>query len=447
MRIITAAIALLIAFPAHADVLIDNVNGITLDAAGRVESFTGVLVDDDGRIEQLYRRNDKRPGTATYKVDGKRRVLMPGFIDSHVNVMKLGLVLLSGKAGAGEQPASEPRAKDRDLAFAKAQWLLLSQGITTVADMGTTIEDWQTYRRAGDLDALHIRIVGYANTTGNMALISGPGPTPWLYSDRLKLNGLYLKLDGELASNTALLKTADTQPPDGKGERLLTEIQLRNLMSRAAIENFQVAVAAHGDQAVTEVLDAIDELVETYQGDRRWRIEGAEVVDPADSSRLASRSVTVSVNPSRAMRDAAAVEGRLGPERAIHAHSWRSLESAGANIVLGSGDGPLGYRPFSAMAAAITRQDADGRPFGGWQPQEALNREQAVDAFTRSAAFALFAEGRLGRIAQGMRGDFILVDRDPFLSGASDFAETRVLQTWVGGKLVYEAGESPPEDR
>jgi len=445
VRIIAAAVALLIAFPAHADVLIDNVNGITLDAEGRVENFAGVLVGDDGRIEQVLQRRDKRPGNVDFKLDGKGRVLMPGIVDSHVQVMNLGLALLSGESGVEEKPGSRPRAKDRDLAFAKAQRLLLSRGITTVADMGTTIEDWQTFRRAGDLDALHIRIVGYANTTENMALIGGPGPTPWLYGDRLRLNGLYLRLDGDLASSGALLKAPYGQPPGGNGERRMSEIQLRNLMSRGAIDNFQVAVHAHGDQAVTEALDAVDELAETYQGDRRWRIESAELVDPNDAARFASHGIFVSVHPAAAMTDWKGLEARLGAERLGEAHAWRSLAASGAAVIFGSGDGRMVQRPFDAIAAAITRQDDSAQPFGGWQPQEALNRQQALAAYTSAAARALFAEGRIGRIAEGMRGDFILVDRDPMFAGPADLRETRVIQTWVGGRLVYEADESPPE--
>ena len=166
MRAVAAALFLAVAFPAHADVLIDNVNGLTLDEDGRVDHFNGVLVGDDGRIEQVLSRRDKRPGNVDYRFDAKGRVLIPGLIDSHVQVMKLGLSLLTREEAA---PASQdgrtlppPRPEDRDAALAKAQQLLLAQGITAVADMGTTIEDWQAYRRAGDLGRLNLRIVAYA---------------------------------------------------------------------------------------------------------------------------------------------------------------------------------------------------------------------------------------------------------------------------------------------
>jgi len=103
-------------------------------------------------------------------------------------------------------------------------------------------------------------------------------------------------------------------------------------------------------------------------------------------------------------------------------------------------------RPFAAMATAMTRRDTGGQPFAGWQPQEKLTRDAALAGFTSGAAHALFAEGRLGRIALGRRADFLLVDRDPFMSTTDELAAARVLQTWVGGRLVYDGlGEKEDE--
>ena len=269
MRAVAAALFLAVAFPAHADVLIDNVNGLTLDEDGRVDHFNGVLVGDDGRIEQVLSRRDKRPGNVDYRFDAKGRVLIPGLIDSHVQVMKLGLSLLTREEAA---PASQdgrtlppPRPEDRDAALAKAQQLLLAQGITAVADMGTTIEDWQAYRRAGDLGRLNLRIVAYAAGPEAMALIGGPGPTPWLYGDRLRLNGLFLALDGTLANRTAALKAPYADDPASTGRAGLTETQLKNLMSRGAIEvaDEVVVVGAADPVGLARLARALVELRDT----------------------------------------------------------------------------------------------------------------------------------------------------------------------------------------
>jgi len=93
--------------------------------------------------------------------------------------------------------------------------------------------------------------------------------------------------------------------------------------------------------------------------------------------------------------------------------------------------------PWAGWAVAFTRQDANGEPFGGWRPEEKVTREQAWWAFTQGASYAGFAEKEFGRLAPGQFADFIIVDRDPMLSSASDLRQTRVEETWIGGYKVY----------
>jgi predicted amidohydrolase YtcJ len=424
-------LALLLLQPAaaHADVLIDNVDGLTLNASGAAERFSGLLVGDDGRIEQVLQRGDKRPGKVDYKLDGKGRVLIPGLIDSHVELMKFGLSLLTGDDAP---PESKPRPEDRDLALAKAQQALLARGVTTVADMGTTIEDWQAYRRAGDLGTLRLRVVGYAEGVDAMILIGGPSPTTWLYDDRLRLNGVHLTLDGLLASRAAALKTPYAGGPAKGAAPRLSDTQLKNLMSRAAMDMFQVAVDASGDKASGDALDAIDELVLTYKGERRWRIERAEAIDPADLPRFGKNGVIASVQPPQ-LAGLSAVETALGPARTAGAYAWKPLADAGATLAFGSGTPAAASDPFAGMAAAITR------------PAQPLTREAALAAYTTGGAQALFAEGRIGRIAKGARADFVLIDADPLLAAPDQLKAIRVVETWVGGKRVYQAASPAPD--
>ncbi|MCA1750133.1 MAG: amidohydrolase family protein, partial [Sphingomonadales bacterium] len=350
--------------PALADTLVDNVEGIAIDRQGKITRFTGIWIDDDGRVKQLLHRNDKRPKGTDYALDGEGMVVIPGLIDSHLHVMGLGFgaltldlsettsladaqariaryaaenpdrrwiigrgwnqekwglgrfptaaeldavvadrpvwlervdghagwansaalaaagvsastqdpaggrieraagsrkptgVLVDRASGLVEAVLPAPRAEDRDLALAKAQEILIAMGVTSVADMGTTIEDWQAMRRAGDLGRLRIRIMSYAAGPEAMTLIGGPGPTPWLYEDRLRLNGVKLYLDGALGSRGAWLKQSYADDPGNTGLPLMTGDQLRNVMSRAALDRFQVAVHAIGDAANAEVLSA-----------------------------------------------------------------------------------------------------------------------------------------------------------------------------------------------
>jgi predicted amidohydrolase YtcJ len=550
LRTTLTTLALVLAAPAAADTLVDNVDGLTIAASGQIERFTGVLVGDDGRIEQVFKRGEKRPAKSDYFVDGKGRTMIPGLIDAHLHVMSIGFGALTldlsetkslaeaqGKikayaaahpdrpwiigrgwnqelwklgrfptaaeldAAVSDRPvwlsrvdghagwantralatagvtavtkdpaggrieriagttkpagvlvdaASElvdkavppPRPEDRDLAFATAQQILAKRGVTAAADMGTTIEDWQTYRRAGDNGTLSLRIMAYASGTEQMALIGGPGPTPWLYDDRLRLNGVKLYLDGALGSRGASLKAPYADSPGNKGLRITTDTQLKNLMSRAAIDHFQVAAHAIGDGANAALLTAIEDLSQTYGGDRRWRIEHAQVVDPADFARFGKHGIVASMQPVHQTSDRQMAEARLGPNRLAGGYAWKSLAAAGAKLAFGS-DAPVELPdPFAGLAAAFTRQGEDGQPFGGWQPQERITREAALAAYTADAAWAGFAEGRFGRIAKGQRADFVLIDRDPLLASPGDLRATRVLQTWIGGRIAFNA-ESP----
>jgi hypothetical protein len=329
-----------------------------------------------------------------------------------------------------------PRPEDRDLAFADAQAILLKHGITAVTDMGTSIEDWQTFRRAGDSGALAIRIMAYADGVEAMALIAGPGPTPWLYDDRLRLNGVSLVLDGTLAQHSALLKAPYADDPASRGLGRLSETQLKNLMSRAAIDHFQVAIHAAGDAANAQALGAIAELSETYHGDRRWRIEDSAVVDPADIARYGAHGVVATMLPDAVASDHATTEARLGPARLPGAYPWKSIAATGAILAFGSDAPAEAPDPFAALTTAITRQGADSQPYGGWQPQEKLTREAALAALTSGAAHAGFGDGHFGRIEVGQRADFLLIDHDLLLASPGELRATQVIEVWVGGRKV-----------
>ena len=332
----------------------------------------------------------------------------------------------------------QPLAKERDGAFIRAQQLLLASGITATADMGTTLDEWQTYRRMGDLGNLRVRIMSYGSGVEDTIRIGGTGPTPWLYGDKLKLVGVKIYGDGALGSRGAWLKAPYADAPRERGLGFQSDDVIRNLMSRASMDGYQVAVHAIGDRANAQVLDAIDELALTYKGDRRWRVEHAQVVDPADLARFGKNGVIASMQPVHQTSDRTMAEARLGPGRLGGAYAWASVLARGGRLAFGS-DYPVERPdPFAGWAAAFTRADAEGLPFGGWQPQERVTREQAWAGFTSDGAYAGFAEDRFGRLAPGQRADFIIVDRDPTLASPTELRATKVEETWVGGEKMFE---------
>ncbi|MEG3085918.1 amidohydrolase [Sphingomonas sp. PB4P5] len=347
-------------------------------------------------------------------------------------------VFVDAAQGLIEKALPQPLPMDRNNAFLKAQSILLSYGITATADMGTSLDDWLAYRRMGDLGAMRVRVMSYASSVDTAVQIAGRGPTPWLYGDKLRLGGVKLYADGALGSRGAWLKAPYSDAPKERGLGFMAEDVIRNLMSRASLEGFQVAVHAIGDKANLQALDAIEAMSDTYKGDRRWRIEHAQIVDPADLPRFGKYGTIASMQPVHQTSDRTMAEARLGPARLAGAYAWRSMLTNGAKLAFGSDYPVESPDPFAGWAAAFTRMDAAGQPFGGWRPEEAITREQAWWAFTQGAAYAGFAEDKFGRLATGQRADFIIVDRDPLLASPSDLRATKVQETWVGGEKVWE---------
>lgn len=550
--------------PALASGVIDNVNGIALDANGRIVRFGALQIDDEGKVEKLiqgryqepeYRPKKpkkgqpwpERPKGPTFKLDAGGKTLIPGLIDAHGHVMGYGLSLVTldlsettslaeaqakirayvtanpglkwiigtgwnqEKWGLGRFPTAEeldaavrdmpvwlervdghagwansaairaagitattkapaggriemaagkpagvfvdkamdliqkvvppPAPKDRDIALEKAQRALLAQGVTGIADMGTSIEDWQAFRRAADRGALRVRIMSYAYGLDNMIAIAGPEPTPWLYDDHLRMGGIKLLLDGALGSRGAWLRADYADAPGQRGLPMIPDTQLRNIMSRAAMDNFQVAVHAIGDAANREVLNAIEELNDTYKGERRWRIEHAQIVDPADLPRFKPLGVIASMQPVHEASDWRMATARLGETRLAGAYAWKTMLDNGVPLAFGSDVPVESPNPFSGIAVAMSREDAKSEPVGGWMPAQRVSFEAALDGFTRQAAYAGFAEKKFGNLAVGQRADFLLIDRDISAAQPTEIRQTQVLETWIGGKRVYVKGQ------
>jgi len=341
-------------------------------------------------------------------------------------------------------PAILPR--ERDEALARAQDILIHDGVTATADMGTSVEDWETYRRAGDAGRLRVRIISYALGIDPLLAIAGSGPTPWLYDGRLRMVGVKLFADGALGSRGAWLKADYADAPGQRGNPLLDDAKLRNLMSRAAMDRFQVAVHAIGDAANAQVLGAVEEVAETYKGDRRWRIEHAQIVDPADLPRFAGNGIIASMQPTHETSDWRMAEARLGAGRLAGSYAWRAMLDRHVPLAFGS-DFPVEKPdPFAGLAAAVSREDAQGQPPGGWFPAQRLTIAEALAAFTSGGAYAGFAEDRLGSLEPGHMADFVLIDRDVMTASPADIRATRVLETWIGGKRLWVRDGAAPAD-
>ena len=528
--------ALALPAPALADTLIDNANGIQVDAQGKLMRFTGVVFGDDGKVVKLLAKGEARPATDV-RVDAGGKSLLPGLIDAHGHVMALGFGALQldlsgttsladlqqrlrtytaanpearwiigrgwnqelwpdkkfpttadldaavgdrpvwlgrvdGHAAVGNSAALKaagitsatkapeggrienglfvdaamdlvesripaPTTAGYDAALAKAQELMVANGLTAAADMGTSPQDWAAMNRAGQAGRFNVRILGYAGGIPAMHAINRGKPTDWLHGDHLRLSGVKLYADGALGSRGAWLKRPYSDKPDTRGLPLLTPAQLESQILEAARAGYQLAVHAIGDAANRMVLDA---YLDTSAGikDRRPRIEHAQVVDPNDLGRFARGKVIASMQPTHQTSDRLMAEARLGPDRLQGAYAWNTIAASGAHMAFGSDFPVESPNPFPGLAAAVSRQNPAGQPPGGWRPKEKVTLDQALAGFTREAAYAGFAEDRLGSLDPGHWADFILVDRDISAASPTEIAATQVLETWVGGKKVWE---------
>jgi predicted amidohydrolase YtcJ len=148
------------------------------------------------------------------------------------------------------------------------------------------------------------------------------------------------------------------------------------------------------------------------------------------------------MQPTHQTSDRLMAEARLGPNRLSGAYAWQSVLKSGARLAFGSDFPVESPNPFPGLSAAVSRQDLNGQPPGGWLPAEKLSFEQALNGFTGGAAYAGFAETKIGALEPGKWADFIFVDRDVSSVDAQALARTQVLETWVAGKKVWEQASS-----
>jgi hypothetical protein len=275
-----------------------------------------------------------------------------------------------------------------------------------------------------------------------------PKPTPWLYGHRLRMVGIKFYADGALGSRGAWLKQPYADKPDTRGLQFHSDAEMLRLADTAASHGFQIATHAIGDAANAQVISTYEAMSKKYGKARRWRIEHFQIVDPADIPRLAPAGIIASMQPTHQTSDRLMAEKRLGLNRLAGAYAWQSVLKSGARLAFGTDFPVESPNPFPGLSAAISRQDMNGQPPGGWIPSERMTFAQALSAYTRGAAYAGFAEDRIGSLEPGKWADFILVDRDPTKVDALALGNTQVLETWIGGKRVWQrapASSSPTE--
>jgi len=329
-------------------------------------------------------------------------------------------------------PAAKDRALDAAMSYAAAH------GVTSVHHMGTW-EDLAVFRRAHDAGRLRVRIhaavpLATWRRLRNEVAARGRGDA-WL-----AIGGLKGFVDGSLGSRTAAFAAPYADAPGNSGLLVNKPEDLYAWTAGADRAGLQVMVHAIGDRAVHLQLDIFARVArEDGARDRRFRIEHAQHLAPADVPRFAALGVVASMQPYHAIDDGRWAEKAIGAERAKTTYAFRSLLDARATLAFGS-DWPVAPAvPLLGLYAALTRRTLDGRHPEGWVPSQKITLEEALAAYTRGAAWAGFAERDLGTLAPGKLADLVLLDRDLARIPPSEIRDARVLLTAVGGKVVYEA--------
>jgi len=315
-------------------------------------------------------------------------------------------------------------------------------GLTTVHDAGASPDVVEAYIRLVSQRRIETRL--YVMLRGSLAELTPAferGPVTDVVNHHLAVRAIKIVADGALGSRGAALLEPYADAPDQNG--LLTtapgEVYAQTLAASRA--GFQTAVHAIGDRANRLVLDVFERVQRDVPGARalRMRIEHAQILDAIDIPRLARLGVIASMQPTHATSDMAWAVTRVGDARiAQGAYAWRAMLDSGVVIAAGS-DFPVEEAdPMLGLYAAITRQDAGGNPPAGWTPSQRMSRQEALDAFTRGAAYASHAESLTGSLEAGKLADLVVLSKDVMRVPAREILTTTVRQTMVGGKVVYE---------
>ena len=331
-------------------------------------------------------------------------------------------------------PAATPEQLQQRLDAAIAR--CVSVGLTGIHDAGM---EWAAFMQLQQLDAtsaLKIRI--YAMADGQGADAPDYLKAGLFEGKKLRMRAVKFVADGALGSRGAALHAPYADEPSQSGLLLLTRAELETKAKAFADVGFQVAIHAIGDKANTKVIDVLSALEKSRAGGRH-RVEHAQILRGDDVPRFAANGLIASFQPTHATSDMPWAIARVGEERLKYAYAWRALLDSGAHVAFGSDFPVEDPEPLAGLYSARFRMDPQGKPEGGWHPEQRVTGEEALAGFTSGAAYAEFAEERRGSLSVGKDADFVVLSVDPVTAPAAELLKARVRATVVGGDEVFRA--------
>jgi len=330
--------------------------------------------------------------------------------------------------------------EQREKAFEIAGEELLKNGLTSVHDARITRKDLDALQSLKTKKKLKVRYYVMLDCTDEELiepyLQNGPeiDPDNWLTIRCIKVFQ-----DGSLGTRSALMLEPYSDAPDVLGVTTTSQEEIESLTIRSLQAGMQVATHAIGDRSNRITLDAYEASIRAVPGakDHRLRIEHAQVVALEDIPRFKELDIVTSMQPPHATSDMPWAEDRVGPERIKGAYAWRSFLDAGVRVPLNSDFPGETLNPFYGMYAAETRQTPEGKPEGGWYPEQCLTRKEVLHAYTVESAYSGFEEHIKGQIAPGMLADFIVISDNTLTIPSKALLSLKVERTYIGGQLVY----------
>ncbi|MBF9222382.1 amidohydrolase [Hymenobacter ruricola] len=330
---------------------------------------------------------------------------------------------------------AEPSEAEATQLLLQGQQNCLAVGLTSLADAGLDKANIDQLAALQQQKKLKLRLYAMLTPTPeNRAYYLKNGP---VLTDQLTVSSFKVYADGALGSRGACLVKPYADKPKETGFLLSTEKQFRDLAKELAASKFQMNTHAIGDSANRIILNIYGEALKGQQ-DRRWRIEHAQVITPADMPKFRQFGIVPSVQPTHATSDMYWAGERLGAERLKTAYAYQGLLKQYGQLALGSDFPVENINPLFGFHAAVARQDAKNYPAAGFQMENAISRPDALRGMTTWAAHAAFEEKRKGQIRPGMLADFVVLDTDLLTAPNEKLRGAQVQQTWIGGKKVFE---------
>jgi len=247
-------------------------------------------------------------------------------------------------------------------------------------------------------------------------------------NDRIRLGGIKIFADGSLGAHTAALRNPYTDDKTTEGILVYPNRELERILFKVNEKGHQIAVHAIGDKAIERVLDAFEKILRiSGRKNHRHRIEHASVLNEKLIRQMKKLGIIASVQPHFIVSDFWIIR-RLGVRRARWTYALKSLIRNGV-VVCGGSDCPIEpIDPLLGIWAATTRKSF---------PQEKLTIEEAIEMYTKNAAFASSEENVKGTIERGKLADLTILSQDPYTIRANCIRKTKVDMTIVDGEIVY----------